>query len=129
MSRPSSANGHNSQGRRQQGSRSGGKHQTVLDQLSLLKMSPVGGAANLGIAGLGIASLGIVCCKARSRTPGRASSTALHRLPFVKSSLGPVGPGHDASAAPLYPAIVPVQQQFSPLGYQSRPNLPVLIGR
>ena len=96
------ARGRNGQCRRQQGSRSGGKHQTVLDQLSLLKMSPGGGAA-----GLGIASLGIVCCKARSRTPDRASRTALHRLPFVKSGHRPDGTGPWRSCSAFVPGYRP----------------------
>jgi len=79
-------------------------------------MSPGGGAASLGI----VLSQGPLP-DLWPRIPRSPAPFTLRQTPRP----GPP-PGQDAPEAPLYPAIVPVQQQFSRPGLPERPNPPVL---
>jgi len=75
-------------------------------------MSPGGGAANLGLFRT-----------VRSRTLADTSCAACAPFTLRRSPLSRRKPGARAPCAPLYPAIVPVQQQFS--RPPSRPQDPV----
>jgi hypothetical protein len=89
----------------------------VLDQLSLLKMSPGGAAASFGI----VLSQGPLPDLEASARPAPPCTI----LPYCWSGLTRDGTDQGAPAAPLYPAIAPVQQQFSillPIPGEIRPS-------